>query len=66
MGGTFVFARSIKMERLDWCRLGWVCGPVQPGARRLAILEGVIFPGTGQSFPKFRLGEGPADFPLAR
>jgi len=50
MGGTFVFERSIKLEPLDWCRLGWVCGPMQTGAKRLAILEGVILPGKGQSF----------------
>ena len=50
MTGRFVFERSIAMERLDWCRLGWVCGPKQTGAKRLAILEGIIFPGKGQSF----------------
>jgi quercetin dioxygenase-like cupin family protein len=50
MGGTFIFEPSIEMELLDWCRLGWVCGPVQTGSKRLAILEGVIFPGKGQSF----------------
>jgi quercetin dioxygenase-like cupin family protein len=50
VGGTFIFERSIKMEALDWCKLGWVCGPAQTGSKRLAILEGVIFPGKGQSF----------------
>ena len=50
LGGSFIFERSIKMEPLDWCKLGWVCGPAQTGSKRLSILEGVIFPGKGQSF----------------
>ncbi len=50
MAGTFVFEHAIRMESLDWCRLGWICGPTQTGAKRLAVLEGVIFPGKGQSF----------------
>jgi quercetin dioxygenase-like cupin family protein len=50
MSGRFVFERSIAMEWLEWCRLGWVCGPAQTGAKRLAILEGAIFPGEGQGF----------------
>ena len=50
MGGRFVFERSIAMELMDWCRLGWVCGPVLTGATRLAILEGVIFRARGKAF----------------
>jgi quercetin dioxygenase-like cupin family protein len=50
MGGTFVFEHAIRTEFLDWCGLGWIGGPTQTGAKRLAVLEGVIFPGKGQSF----------------
>lgn len=51
MGGRFVFERSIAMERLDWCRLGWVSGPAfnvgDEEAKALAIFGACVGDGIG-------------------
>jgi quercetin dioxygenase-like cupin family protein len=52
MDGKFILDREIKMQALDWGRLGWVSSPVHNGAAQLAIVVGDLNPGRGHSFHK--------------
>jgi hypothetical protein len=49
VGGTFIFERSIKMEPLDWCKLGWVCGPARPGPNASPSWKASYSPAKGRA-----------------
>lgn len=50
MSGTFVHARDIERETLDWGGLGWISRPSSTGAGRLTVLDVTLEPGHGHDF----------------
>ena len=52
MSGTFVHARDIERETLDWGGLGWISRPSSTGAGRLTVLDVTLEPGHGHDFHK--------------
>ena len=52
MDGKFILDREIKLQAMDWGRLGWLSSPVHTGAAQLAIIVGDLNPGDGHSFHK--------------
>jgi quercetin dioxygenase-like cupin family protein len=52
MDGKFILEREIKLQAMDWGRLGWISSPVHNGAAHLAIIVGDLNPGDGHSFHK--------------
>jgi quercetin dioxygenase-like cupin family protein len=52
MAGRFVPKSGVKMESLDWGRLGWLSRPAATGAKQLTVIDVELDPGQGHNFHK--------------
>jgi quercetin dioxygenase-like cupin family protein len=50
--GSFVSAREVRRQQLDWGTLAWFSGPTSSGSEKLVVLEVTLFPGCGHNFHK--------------